>query len=73
MAKLRATPRRRLSPADRLRRGRILAPVAVLVMCLVVKGGLLDGWRGWFYALQRTYVELLLSLMLIDADLRGER
>lgn len=73
VAKLRATPRRRLSPADRLRRGSILSPVAVLVVCLAVKGGLLDGWRGWFYALQRTYVELLLCLMLIDADLRGER
>lgn len=72
VAKLRATPAPRLSAADRLRRSRLLAPFAVLVVCLVLKGGLLDGWRGWFYALQRTYVELLLSLMLIDADLRGE-
>lgn len=72
LAKLRATPPGQLSRADRLRRGKLLAPFAVLVLCLVLKGGLLDGWRGWFYALQRTYVELLLALMLIDADLRGE-
>ncbi|MFY8148225.1 MAG: glycosyltransferase family 2 protein [Prochlorococcaceae cyanobacterium] len=72
VAKLRATPKHRLSRADRLRRGKILAPLAVLVICLVVKGGLLDGWRGWFYALQRAYVELLLCLMLIEADLRAE-
>ncbi len=67
--KIRSTPRRELSRADRLRSGKLLAPFAVLVVCLVLKGGLLDGWRGWFYALQRTYVEVLLSLMLIEADL----
>jgi hypothetical protein len=31
----------------------------------LVKGCLLDGWPGWFYALQRTYAELLLSLELL--------
>lgn len=70
--KIRTTPRRELSRADRLRRGKVLAPFAVFVLCLVLKGGLLDGWRGWFYALQRTYVEVLLTLMLIEADLSGD-
>jgi len=72
VVKLRATPKAQLSRADRLRRGKLLAPFAVLFLCLVVKRGLLDGWRGWFYALQRTYVEMLLCLMLIDADWSGD-
>jgi glycosyltransferase involved in cell wall biosynthesis len=70
--KIRTTPRTDLSRADQLRRGKLLAPFAVLFLCLVVKRGLLDGWRGWFYALQRTYVEILLCLMLIDADWSGD-
>ena len=52
--------------ADLLRRKTILAPFAVLFLCLVWHRGLLDGWRGWFYALQRVYVETLLRLMLWD-------
>jgi glycosyltransferase involved in cell wall biosynthesis len=70
--KIRSTPPKLLSGADQLRRGKLLAPLAVFVYCLVLKGGWLDGWRGWFYALQRTYVELLLGLMLIEADMGGE-
>lgn len=66
--KIRATPTRLLSRADRLRRGKVFAPFVVLMVCLVLKGGLLDGWRGWFYAVQRMYAEILLSLMLIEAD-----
>lgn len=57
----------KLSAADRLRKHTPFAPFAVLFICLVLKGGLLDGWRGWFYASQRMYTELLLSLLLMDA------
>ena len=53
-----------LSFADRLRLLHVVAPFAVLTVCLILRGGLLDGWRGWFYAFQRLYVEVLLSLML---------
>jgi glycosyltransferase involved in cell wall biosynthesis len=56
-----------LSVADRLRKRHVIAPFAVLVLCLVWQRGLLDGWRGWFYAFQRLYVEILLSLMLWEA------
>jgi glycosyltransferase involved in cell wall biosynthesis len=66
-AKLLATPSRQLSSADRLRRDTPLAPLAVLVLCLVFKAGLLDGWRGCFYAGQRVYAELLLLLLLVEA------
>ena len=66
--KLLSTPIRSLSRADRLRRGKLLAPLAMLLVCLIQKRCLLDGWRGWFYALQRTYVEVLLALMLLEVD-----
>ena len=56
-----------LGTADRLRRHTVLAPFAVLLLCLIWHRGLLDGWRGRFYAFQRMYVETLLSLMLLEA------
>lgn len=58
-----------LSFPDRIRRLRILAPLAVLFYCLIYKGGILDGWPGLYYAFQRTLAELMLSLYLIEADL----
>lgn len=45
-----------------------IAPFVVLFYCLILKGGLLDGWRGWYYAAQRTLAELLLILHLIEHD-----
>lgn len=58
-----------LSKADRIRRLRLVAPLAVLCYCLIVRGGVLDGWAGFYYAFQRTFAELLLSLYLIEHDL----
>lgn len=71
--KLLATSPRRLTAADRLRRHTPLAPLAVLLICLVGRGGVLDGWYGWAYALQRCYAELLLLLFLIERRLPGTR
>ncbi len=65
-AKLRTTPWRRLSPVDRLRKHTPLAPLAALLYCLLWKGGVLEGWRGWAYAQQRMYAELLLNLLLLE-------
>ena len=65
--KLLQTPDRQLSLADRLRKHTWLAPLAVLLVCLLQKRALLDGRRGWWYALQRSYAELLLLLMLMEA------
>ena len=62
--KLLTQPLSALSFADRLRLLHVVAPFAALMVCLILRGGLLDGWRGWFYAFQRLYVEVLLSLML---------
>jgi glycosyltransferase involved in cell wall biosynthesis len=56
---------------DRLRRWILPAAPAALVYAFIVKGCLLDGWPGWFYALQRTYAELLLSLEMLDRQLAG--
>ena len=58
------TPSAQLPAVDRLRKHTPLAPLAALVFCLVLRGGLLDGRAGLTYALQRTYAELLLLLLL---------
>lgn len=62
--KLLLTPPNLLNRNDRLRLHGVIAPFAVLVLCLVWHRGLFDGWRGWFYAFQRVYAEVLLSLMI---------
>ncbi|HEY6804108.1 MAG TPA: glycosyltransferase family 2 protein [Pyrinomonadaceae bacterium] len=67
--KLLALDASELSFNDRLRRLQVVAPVAVLFYCLVLRGGLLDGWAGIMYALQRMLAELMLSLYLIEARL----
>lgn len=69
--KLLNTPPSMLGTADRLRCHTVLAPFVVLLLCLIWHRGLLDGWRGWFYAFQRMYVETLLSLMLWEASHGG--
>ena len=59
--KLLATDPAELEFADRLRRWRIIVPPAMLVYCLIVRGGILDGWAGFYYAFQRAMAELMLS------------
>jgi glycosyltransferase involved in cell wall biosynthesis len=66
--KLLAPDANTLSKADRIRRLRVVAPLAVLFYCLVVRGAVLDGWPGFYYAFQRMFAELLLSLYLIEHD-----
>lgn len=69
-AKLASAADSRLSLQDRLRRSMLLAPWATLIYCLFVKGLLLDGWRGWFYTLQRVLAEIILALHLLELRLR---
>jgi glycosyltransferase involved in cell wall biosynthesis len=59
-----------LRKADRIRRSAWLAPFAVFLYTLVFKGCFLDGWRGWYYALQRLLAETLIALEIIDRRLR---
>lgn len=60
-----------LSLLDRARQTRWLAPVLVAVYCLFFRGLILEGKPGLFYTLQRTYTELLLSIKLLDNDLKS--
>jgi glycosyltransferase involved in cell wall biosynthesis len=65
----------RLAPSgwrDRIRLRVGIAPLAVFVYVYVVRGGFLDGRQGLYYALQRAYAELLLSLELLDRRLRRD-
>jgi len=66
--KLRSTPGHELSLGDRIRKTKILAPFVILMYCLILKGGILDGWAGWYYTFQRVLAEILLSIHLIQAE-----
>ncbi|HEX8847105.1 MAG TPA: glycosyltransferase family 2 protein [Pyrinomonadaceae bacterium] len=71
--KLLRTGFRDLAWADRLRKTRVLSPPAIFIYCLFVKGAILNGRRGIFYALQRAFAEFLLSLYLVEHDLNLSR
>jgi glycosyltransferase involved in cell wall biosynthesis len=66
-----ATPRANLRRMGRIRRLGWASPIAVLFYALFVKGCILDGWPGWYYALQRLCAETLITLELLDLRLRG--
>jgi glycosyltransferase involved in cell wall biosynthesis len=66
-----AKPSHELTRADRLRRMAWPAPLGVLFYALLAKGCILDGWPGWFYALQRLVAEALIALAVLDRRLRG--
>jgi len=66
--KLLETPASQLSFGDRIRRQKIIAPFIILLYCLVLKGGILDGWAGWYYAFQRMLAEIILSIRLIEIE-----
>ena len=55
-----------LTPQDRIRRTMVLGPLVVLLYTLLVRGTILDGAHGWFYAFQRTLAEIMLSLRLLE-------
>lgn len=62
--------RENLSLADRIRSAAWIAPWLVPMYVLFAKGCILDGWAGWYYALQRLLAETLLALELIDRRLK---
>ncbi|BAY74456.1 family 2 glycosyl transferase [Nostoc linckia NIES-25] len=66
--KLLDTPTNELSWGDRIRKQKLLAPFIILFYCLILKGGILDGWRGWYYAFERVLAEILLAIRLIEAE-----
>jgi hypothetical protein len=48
-----------------VRRLIVVAPAAVLLYCLVARGGILQGLAGWQYAFQRTWSETVLAQELL--------
>jgi glycosyltransferase involved in cell wall biosynthesis len=67
--KLIKTPFSQLKSADKLRCLIVPAPFVVLFYCLILRGGILDGKHGWFYAMQRFIAEILLSIRLTELRL----
>ncbi|KJH71838.1 glycosyltransferase family 2 protein [Aliterella atlantica] len=66
--KILTTPNSQLSFSDRIRKQKIIAPLAILFYCLILKQGILDGWAGWYYAFERMLAETLLSIRLIEME-----
>jgi glycosyltransferase involved in cell wall biosynthesis len=58
-----------LGAADKVRRLIWVSPFLVFAYTLLVKGTLLDGRAGLFYALQRMLAESLLALRLLEAKI----
>ena len=65
-----ASERKALCQADRVRLAAWPAPLAAFIYALIFKGCMFDGWRGWYYALQRLLAETLIALEIIDRRLR---
>lgn len=66
--KLKGTPQSRLSLSDKIRKQKFAAPLIIFFYCLFLKGGILDGWAGWYYAFQRMLAETLLSIRIIEQE-----
>ena len=60
-----------LGRADRLRLMLVPVPLLMFIYILFIKRCLLDGWPGWYYTLQRSCAEVMLSIELIDRRLRS--
>lgn len=57
-----------LPVSARIRKTKIFAPFIVFFYSLFIKGLIFNGWRGWHYTLQRTMVEIILALRLIEEE-----
>jgi len=66
-------PVAKLKRSDRIRLMGWPAPIVVLFYVLFVKGCILDGWPGWYYALQRVVAETMIALEIVDRRLRGTK
>ena len=62
---LSSTANHLLNRQDRLRKRIYFAPPLIFLYLLFGRGLILDGWPGWYYVVQRTLAELLLSLRLL--------
>ena len=61
-----------LNRADAIRKKwLVVAPMAMPIYLLLVRGLIFDGWNGWYYAFQRTVAEMMLAIRLLEHKLRG--
>jgi glycosyltransferase involved in cell wall biosynthesis len=58
-----------LTRTDKIRLMGWPAPIAAMAYSLLVKGCVLDGWAGVYYALQRTAAEAIIALELLERRL----
>jgi glycosyltransferase involved in cell wall biosynthesis len=63
------TPDEKLNRPDKIRKWIFVAPLIMPIYLLLARRLILDGWTGWYYAFQRTIVEMLLSLRLLEQKL----
>jgi glycosyltransferase involved in cell wall biosynthesis len=61
----------RLRVTDWLRDRTPAAPLLAGIYCLILRGGILEGRAGWFYACQRIAAEAIISQALIQARARA--
>jgi glycosyltransferase involved in cell wall biosynthesis len=66
--KLLAVSNEPLPMSGKIRKTKILAPFIVFFYSLFVQGLIFNGWRGWHYTLQRTMVEIIMALRLIEEE-----
>lgn len=66
--KLKETAFKDLDTVDKIRKLKVFAPILIFFWCLFKKGLILQGWIGFYYTLQRTLVEILLSIRLIEIE-----
>jgi len=66
--KLLETPYENLELSDRVRQKTVLAPVLSLIYILIIKGCILDGWRGIYYVSLRVIAESLILIYRIQAE-----
>lgn len=65
--------KKRLNRMDSVRLMIWPAPIIVFFYTLFVKRCILDGWHGWFYAIQRVVAECMIALEILDRRLREQR
>lgn len=66
--KLKSIPFSQLGWNDRIRSYKVIAPLIVFFYCLIVRGNLLDGRAGFYYAFQRLLAEVILSIRLLEPE-----
>ena len=62
-----------MSFLEKLRKKRIYTPLLMFFFCLFKRRMIMEGARGWHYTLQRTIVEMLISLRLTEEKISKKK